>query len=55
MERDCTALRLVEISKSRWGVLTDDNKLLIITTIREIALKVLHERTDTRQGNVPDK
>ena len=55
MELDFTALKLVEISRNRWGVLTDGNKLLIITTVREIALKVLHERTDTRQRNVPDK
>ena len=31
------ALKLVELSRNKWGVLTDDNKLVIITHDRRIA------------------
>lgn len=31
------ALKLVELSRNKWGVLTDDNKLVIITSDRRIA------------------
>ena len=46
---------LIQIDRRRWGVLTDGDKLLIITSDRRIAQQVIHERTDPRQGNVPDQ
>jgi len=37
MDQGYSALRLVEIKGGKWGVLTDDNKLVIITYDRRIA------------------